>query len=89
MDGEVVIVDDFTGRLMPGRRYSDGLHQSIEAKEGVKVANENKTLATITLQNYFKLYKKLSGMTGTAMTEEREFKQLVEKAPRRAIGFGN
>ena len=75
-DGEVVIVDDFTGRLMPGRRYSDGLHQSIEAKEGVKVANENKTLATITFQNFFRMYKKLSGMTGTAYTEEAEFRQI-------------
>ncbi|MCR5201150.1 MAG: preprotein translocase subunit SecA [Saccharofermentans sp.] len=75
-DGEVVIVDDFTGRLMPGRRYSDGLHQSIEAKEGVKVANENKTLATITFQNFFRMYDKLSGMTGTAYTEEAEFRQI-------------
>ena len=76
MDGEVVIVDDFTGRLMPGRRYSDGLHQAIEAKEGVKVANENKTLATITFQNFFRMYKKLSGMTGTAYTEEAEFRSI-------------
>jgi len=76
MDGEVVIVDDFTGRLMPGRRYSDGLHQSIEAKEGVKIANENKTLATITFQNYFRMYNKLSGMTGTAFTEESEFRSI-------------
>ena len=75
-EGEVVIVDDFTGRLMPGRRYSDGLHQSIEAKEGVKVANENKTLATITFQNFFRMYNKLSGMTGTAYTEEAEFRQI-------------
>lgn len=72
-DGEVVIVDEFTGRLMFGRRYSDGLHQAIEAKEGVVVARENQTLATITFQNYFRLYKKLSGMTGTAKTEEEEF----------------
>ena len=72
-DGEVIIVDEFTGRLMFGRRYSDGLHQAIEAKEGVKVARESKTLATITFQNYFRLYDKLSGMTGTAMTEEDEF----------------
>ncbi len=72
-DGEVVIVDEFTGRLMIGRRYSEGLHQAIEAKEGVKVAKESKTLATITFQNYFRLYNKLSGMTGTAMTEEAEF----------------
>ena len=72
--GEIVIVDEFTGRLMDGRRYSDGLHQAIEAKENVKVQAENKTLATITFQNYFRLYKKLSGMTGTAKTEEGEFK---------------
>ena len=71
--GEVIIVDEFTGRLMIGRRYSDGLHQAIEAKEHVKVANESKTLATITFQNYFRMYKKLSGMTGTAKTEEGEF----------------
>ena len=72
-DGQVVIVDEFTGRLMFGRRYSDGLHQAIEAKEHVEVARESKTLATITFQNYFRLYKKLSGMTGTALTEEEEF----------------
>ena len=72
-DGEVIIVDEFTGRLMFGRRYSEGLHQAIEAKEGVTVARESKTLATITFQNYFRLYDKLSGMTGTAMTEEEEF----------------
>jgi len=72
-DGEVIIVDEFTGRLMFGRRYSDGLHQAIEAKEGVVIAGENQTLATITFQNYFRLYKKLSGMTGTAKTEEEEF----------------
>ena len=77
-DGEVIIVDDFTGRLMPGRRYSDGLHQAIEAKEGVKVASENKTLATITFQNFFRMYNKLSGMTGTAYTEEAEFRQIYE-----------
>ena len=76
MDGEVIIVDDFTGRLMPGRRYSDGLHQSIEAKEGVKVANENKTLATITFQNFFRMYSKIAGMTGTAYTEEAEFRSI-------------
>lgn len=76
MDGEVIIVDDFTGRLMPGRRYSDGLHQAIEAKEGVKVANENKTLATVTFQNFFRMYSKLSGMTGTAYTEEGEFRSI-------------
>ena len=72
-DDEIVIVDEFTGRLMPGRRYSEGLHQAIEAKEGVKIKDENKTLATITFQNYFRLYSKLSGMTGTAKTEEAEF----------------
>lgn len=73
-DGEIIIVDDFTGRLMLGRRYSDGLHQAIEAKEGVKVEHESKTLATITFQNYFRMYKRLSGMTGTALTEEAEFR---------------
>ena len=72
-DGQVIIVDEFTGRLMYGRRYNEGLHQAIEAKEGVKVASENKTLATITFQNFFRLYDKLSGMTGTALTEEEEF----------------
>ena len=72
-NGEVIIVDEFTGRLMVGRRYSDGLHQAIEAKEHVKVERESKTLATITFQNYFRMYKKLSGMTGTAKTEEEEF----------------
>ena len=75
-DGEVIIVDEFTGRLMIGRRYSDGLHQAIEAKEGVKIRNENKTYATITFQNYFRLYKKLSGMTGTAKSEEEEFRSI-------------
>ena len=75
-DGEVIIVDEFTGRMMLGRRYSDGLHQAIEAKEGVKVENESKTLATITFQNFFRLYKKLSGMTGTAQTEEEEFQEI-------------
>lgn len=75
-DGEVIIVDEFTGRLMIGRRYSDGLHQAIEAKEGVVIRSENKTLATITFQNFFRLYKKLSGMTGTAKTEEEEFKAI-------------
>ncbi len=75
-DKGVLIVDEFTGRIMPGRRYSDGLHQAIEAKEGVKVEKENKTLATITFQNYFRMYKKLSGMTGTALTEENEFKEI-------------
>ncbi len=75
-DNEVLIVDEFTGRVMIGRRYNDGLHQAIEAKEGVKVQHESKTLATITFQNFFRLYKKLSGMTGTAMTEESEFRQI-------------
>ncbi len=75
-DGEVVIVDEFTGRLMFGRRFNEGLHQAIEAKEGVKIKNESKTLATITFQNFFRLYDKLSGMTGTAMTEESEFRQI-------------
>ena len=75
-DGEIIIVDEFTGRLMIGRRYSDGLHQAIEAKEGVKIRNENKTYATITFQNYFRLYKKLSGMTGTAKSEEEEFRAI-------------
>ncbi len=77
-DGEVIIVDEFTGRLMYGRRYNEGLHQAIEAKEGVKVAKESKTLATITFQNFFRLYNKLSGMTGTAMTEEAEFQQIYK-----------
>ena len=75
-DGEVIIVDEFTGRLMLGRRYNDGLHQAIEAKEGVTVARENRTLATITFQNYFRMYHKLSGMTGTAMTEVDEFREI-------------
>ncbi len=75
-DDEIVIVDEFTGRLMVGRRYSEGLHQAIEAKEGVSVQRESKTLATITFQNYFRMYKKLSGMTGTALTEESEFKEI-------------
>ncbi|MBQ5398488.1 MAG: preprotein translocase subunit SecA [Ruminococcus sp.] len=77
-DGEIIIVDEFTGRLMYGRRYNEGLHQAIEAKEGVKVQNESKTLATITFQNYFRLYKKLSGMTGTAMTEQTEFQEIYK-----------
>ena len=77
-DGEVVIVDEFTGRLMPGRRWSDGLHQAVEAKEGLQIKEENQTLATITFQNFFKLYKKLSGMTGTAMTEANEFWQIYK-----------
>ena len=75
-DGEVLIVDEFTGRIMYGRRYNNGLHQAIEAKEGVKIADESKTLATITFQNYFRMYEKLSGMTGTAMTEEAEFREI-------------
>ncbi|MBI4687514.1 MAG: preprotein translocase subunit SecA [Nitrospirae bacterium] len=75
-DNEVIIVDEFTGRLMPGRRWSDGLHQAIEAKEGVKIASENQTLATITFQNYFRMYNKLSGMTGTAETEAEEFAKI-------------
>lgn len=77
-DGEVIIIDEFTGRKMLGRRFNDGLHQAIEAKEGVKVAQESKTLATITFQNYFRLYTKLSGMTGTAMTEEDEFREIYK-----------
>jgi preprotein translocase subunit SecA len=75
-DGEVLIVDEFTGRLMPGRRWSDGLHQAVEAKEGVKIASENQTLATITFQNYFRMYNKLAGMTGTAETEAEEFAKI-------------
>jgi preprotein translocase subunit SecA len=77
-DGQVIIVDEFTGRMMPGRRWSDGLHQAIEAKEGVKVAEENQTLATITFQNYFRMYKKLAGMTGTADTEAAEFQKIYK-----------
>ena len=77
-DQGVMIVDAFTGRLMPGRRYSNGLHQAIEAKEGVKIEKENKTLATITFQNYFRMYSKLSGMTGTALTEENEFREIYD-----------
>ena len=75
-DGEVVIIDEFTGRMMPGRRYSDGLHQALEAKEGVKIENENQTLASVTLQNYYRMYDKLSGMTGTADTEAEEFNSI-------------
>ena len=75
-DGEVVIVDEFTGRTMPGRRWSDGLHQAIEAKEGVRVREENQTVASITFQNYFRMYDKLAGMTGTADTEAFEFQQI-------------
>jgi preprotein translocase subunit SecA len=77
-DGEVIIVDEFTGRLMPGRRWSDGLHQAVEAREGIKIARENQTLATITFQNYFRLYEKLAGMTGTAYTEANEFQQIYK-----------
>ncbi|EPZ61243.1 secA precross-linking domain protein [[Clostridium] sordellii ATCC 9714] len=77
-DGEIVIVDEFTGRLMFGRRYSEGLHQAIEAKEGLRIQRESKTLATITFQNYFRMYNKLSGMTGTAKTEEEEFKAIYK-----------
>ncbi|MBF0619989.1 MAG: preprotein translocase subunit SecA [Candidatus Omnitrophica bacterium] len=77
-DGKVIIVDEFTGRMMPGRRWSDGLHQAVEAKEGIKIERENQTLATITFQNYFRMYKKLSGMTGTAYTEANEFKQIYK-----------
>src|SRR5258708_20227937 len=75
-DAEVVIVDEFTGRTMPGRRWSDGLHQAVEAKEGVKVQQEQKTIATITVQNYFRQYDKLAGMTGTAVTEAEEFHKI-------------
>src|SRR5208282_3219985 len=77
-DGEVIIVDEFTGRLMPGRRWSDGLHQAVEAKEGVKIERENQTLATITFQNYFRMYNKLAGMTGTAETEAAEFEKIYK-----------
>jgi preprotein translocase subunit SecA len=77
-EGQVIIVDEFTGRLMPGRRWSDGLHQAVEAKEGVKIERENQTLATITFQNYFRMYKKLAGMTGTAMTEAAEFEKIYK-----------
>jgi preprotein translocase subunit SecA len=77
-DGEVIIVDEFTGRMMPGRRWSDGLHQAIEAKEGVKIERENQTLATITFQNYFRMFKKLAGMTGTAETEAEEFEKIYK-----------
>src|SRR6185503_13698974 len=77
-DGQVFIVDEFTGRLMPGRRWSDGLHQAVEAKEGVAVREETQTLATITIQNYFRMYEKIAGMTGTAETEETEFHQIYK-----------
>ena len=76
--GKVVIVDEFTGRLMPGRRWSDGLHQAVEAKEGVKVQSESVTYATITIQNYFRMYQKLAGMTGTAVTEAEEFDKIYK-----------
>lgn len=75
-DGQVLIVDEFTGRIMMGRRYNEGLHQAIEAKEGVSIQKESQTLATITFQNYFRMYDKLAGMTGTAMTEEGEFREI-------------
>ena len=77
-DGQVIIVDEFTGRLMPGRRWSDGLHQAVEASEGVKIERENQTLATVTLQNYFRMYDKLAGMTGTADTEAAEFDKIYK-----------
>src|SRR5271157_5796371 len=77
-DGEVIIVDEFTGRLMSGRRWSDGLHQAVEAKEGVKIERETQTLATISFQNYFRLYSKLAGMTGTAETEAAEFQKIYK-----------
>ena len=77
-DGKVKIIDEFTGRVLDGRRWSDGLHQAVEAKEGVKIENENQTLATITYQNYFRMYLKLSGMTGTAETEAEEFAKIYD-----------
>ena len=80
MDGEVKIVDEFTGRIMEGRRWSEGLHQAVEAKEGVKIQEENVTVATVTIQNYFRMYEKLAGMTGTALTEANEFHEIY--APR-------
>ena len=76
VDGEVKIVDEFTGRIMEGRRWSEGLHQAVEAKEGVKIEAENVTVATVTIQNYFRLYDKLAGMTGTALTEANEFNEI-------------
>src|SRR2546423_12709617 len=78
MGDDVLIVDEFTGRILHGRRYNEGMHQAIEAKEGVRIQDENQTLATITLQNYFRLYDTLSGMTGTAMTEAAEFSQIYK-----------
>ena len=77
-EGQVIIIDDFTGRPMPGRRYSEGLHEAIEAKEGVTIKRETVTVATITLQNYFRLYEKLGGMTGTALTDAEEFDKIYE-----------
>ena len=77
-DGQIIIVDEFTGRMMPGRRWSDGLHQAVEAKEGVRIERENQTLATITFQNYFRMYGKLAGMTGTAETEAEEFAKIYK-----------
>src|SRR3546814_11900399 len=85
-DGKVVIIDEFTGRAMEGRRYSDGLHQALEAKEGVTVQNENQTLASITFQNYFRLYPKLAGMTGTAMTAAAEFAEIYDRSEERRVG---
>src|SRR5205823_5155730 len=78
IDGEVKIIDEFTGRVLEGRRYSEGLHQAIEAKEGLRIREENQTLATITLQNYFRMYEKLAGMTGTASTEANEFAKIYK-----------
>ena len=78
VDGQVMIIDEFTGRILEGRRWSEGLHQAVEAKEGVAIGEENQTLATITLQNYFRLYDKLSGMTGTALTEATEFMKIYK-----------
>src|SRR4029077_9433707 len=78
IDGEVMIIDEFTGRILEGRRWSEGLHQAVEAKEGVSIREENQTLATITLQNYFRMYEKLAGMTGTALTEANEFLKIYK-----------
>ena len=80
IDGEVLIADEHTGRILPGRRYNDGIHQAIEAKEGVEIKPENQTMATVTLQNYFRMYDKLSGMTGTAETEAAEFMNTTSSA---------
>src|SRR6201999_2036425 len=80
IDGEVMIIDEFTGRILEGRRWSEGLHQAVEAKEGVAIREENQTLATITLQNYFRMYDKLAGMTGTALTEANEFMKIYKLA---------